>query len=172
MDCVIFLETDAKKISVASPTLGLFRKLLEQSIKWTQCMNSVMDFVQHTTDFNPEDLLTKNASYHKSCYADIGNTTKIECAKKQYLESLESGQTFVVKWKAGRPSTSTTQLEKDKPLATRSKVNIFHRKLCIICQIAKARSLTWIEFKETGIHMLKVSERLVDKSFFFVGWTP
>ena len=98
MDCVICLETDAKKISVASPTLGSFRKLLEQSAIPAQCMdNSIIDFVEHTRDFNPEDLLTMNASYHKSCYADIGNTTKIECAKKQYLESTESGQTFVVK---------------------------------------------------------------------------
>ena len=31
MDCVIYLETDAKNISVASPTLGSFLKLLEES---------------------------------------------------------------------------------------------------------------------------------------------
>ena len=37
--------------------------------------NSVMDFVERMKDPNPEDLLTKNDSYHKSCYADIGNTT-------------------------------------------------------------------------------------------------
>ena len=37
--------------------------------------NSVMDFVEHMKDPNPEDLLTKNAPNHKSCYADIGNTT-------------------------------------------------------------------------------------------------
>ena len=42
MDCVICLETDAKKISVASPTPGSFRKLLEQSTKRAQCMVIVL----------------------------------------------------------------------------------------------------------------------------------
>ena len=63
MECIICLETDAKKISVASPTLDSFLKLLEQSGQRAQIgHNSVMDFVDCTRDFNPEDLL---ASYHK-----------------------------------------------------------------------------------------------------------
>ena len=167
MECIICLETDLKKISVASPTLDSFLKLLERSRQQAQYMdNSVMDFVEHTRDLNPNDLLAKNASYHKSCYADIGNTTKIEHAKKWYCDSIESSQPSVVKRKAGRPSSSTIQVEKDEPLTTRSKVEVFDRKLCIICQTAGARSLTHVEFKGTGIHMLKVSEKLVDKSFF------
>ena len=40
--------------------------------------NSVIDFIERKRDLNPEDLLAKNTSYHKSCYADIANTTKIE----------------------------------------------------------------------------------------------
>ena len=83
-----------------------------------------MDFVEHTRDLNPEDLLAKNNSYHKSCYADIANTTKIERAKKRYRYSIEGGQPSVVKRKAGRPSSSTTQVEKDEPLTTRSKVEV------------------------------------------------
>ena len=82
-------------------------------------------------------------------------------------KSIEKSQTLVVKWKACGPSTSTTQLEKDKPLTTRSKVKIFLRKLCIVCPTTKARSLTWVEFRETEIHILKVSEKLVDKSFLW-----
>ena len=124
-----------------------------------------MDFVEHTRDLNPEDLLAKNNSYHKSCYADIANTTKIERAKKRYRYSIEGGQPSVVKRKAGRPSSSTTQVEKDEPLTTRSRIEVFDRKLCIICQTTGARSLTRVEFKETGIHIL-ISEKLVDKSFF------
>ena len=125
-----------------------------------------MDFVECTRDLNPEDLLAKSASYHKSCYADIANTTKIERAKKPYRDCTESSQPSVVTRKAGRPSSSTTKMEKDKPLTTRSKVKFFDRKLCIICQTAGARILTRVEFKETGIRMLKVLEKLVDKSFF------
>ena len=76
MECIICLETDAKKISVASPTLDLFLKLLGRSIQRAQYMDSrVMGFVEHTRDLKPEDLLAKNASYHKSYCADIANTT-------------------------------------------------------------------------------------------------
>ena len=57
-------------------------------------------------------------------------------------------------------------MEKDELLTTRSKVKVFDRKICIICQITGARSLTRVEFKETGIHMLKLSEKFVDKPFF------
>ena len=128
--------------------------------------NSVMDFVECTRDHNPEDLLAKNASYRKGCYADITNSTKIDRAKKRYRDSIESSQPSVVKQKSGRLSSSTTQVEKDEPLTTRSKVEVFDRKLCIICQTTGARNLTRVEFKETRIHMLKVSEKLVDKYFF------
>ena len=92
-----------------------------------------MDFVKSARDLNPEDLLAKNASYHKSCYACIANTTKIELARG-YHDSIESGQPSVVKQKAGRPSSSKTQVDKYEPLKTRSKVEVFDRKLCIICQ--------------------------------------
>ena len=66
----------------------------------------------------------------------------------------------MVKRKVGRPSSSTMQVEKDEPLTTRSKVKVFDRKLRIICQTIGARSLTRGEFKEIGIHMLKVLEKL------------
>ena len=98
-----------------------------------------MDFIERSRDLNPENLLAKNAPYHKSCYADISDTTKIERAKKRYRDSIESGKPSVVKQKAGRPSSSTTQAEKDEILTTRSKVKVFDRKLCIICQTTGAK---------------------------------
>ena len=88
-----------------------------------------MDFIERSRDLNPENLLARNASYHKSCYADISDTTKIERAKKRYRDSIESG----------KPSSSTTQAEKDEILTTRSKVKVFDRKLCIICQTTGAK---------------------------------
>ena len=84
----------------------------------------------------------------------------------------------MVKRKVSRPSSSTTQVGKDEPLTTRSKVKVFDRKLRIICQTIGARSLTRSEFKEIGIHTLKVLEKLtlekitrenylISLSFFF-----
>ena len=100
MEFIIFLENDAKKISVAFPTLDSFLYIFERSRQWAQYMgNSVMNFFKYTRDRNPEDLLAKNASYHISCYADIANTTKIKCGKKLYHDSIESSQPSVVKRK-------------------------------------------------------------------------
>ena len=66
MGDIICLETDAKKLSVASPALDSFPKLPEWSRQWTHYMdNSVIDFVEHARDLYPEGLLTKNASYRK-----------------------------------------------------------------------------------------------------------
>ena len=46
MECIICLETEVKKISVASLTLDSFLKLLERSRQWAQYMdNSVMGFI-------------------------------------------------------------------------------------------------------------------------------
>ena len=98
-----------------------------------------MDFIERSRDLNPENLLANNAPYHKSCYADISDTTKIERAKKRYRDSIASGKPSVVKQKAGRPSSSTTQAEEDEILTTRSKVKVFDRKLCIICQTTGAK---------------------------------
>ena len=111
MECIICLETDVKKISVASLTLDSFLKFLERSRQHAQYMDhSVMDFVERTRDLNPEDLLAKNAFYHKSCYA-----TPPKSNIQRNGDSIESGQPSVVKRKAGRPSSSTTQVEKEEP---------------------------------------------------------
>ena len=64
----------------------------------------------------------------------------------------------VAKRESGRPSSSTTQVEKEEPLTIRSKIKVFSRKLCIILQTTGA--------KKTGIHMLKVSDKLRDMPFF------
>ena len=78
------METNAKKISVASLTLDSFLKLLERSRQRAQYMdNSVIHFVERTRDLNPEGLFAKSASYPRSCYGDIANTTKIEHAKSR-----------------------------------------------------------------------------------------
>ena len=72
----------------------------------------------------------------------------------------------VAKRESSRPSSSTTQVEKEEPLTIRSKIKVFSRKLCIILQTTGASYLTHAEFKKTGIHMLKVSDKLRDMFFF------
>ena len=117
MECIIRLETDAKKISVAFPTLDSFLKLLERSRQRAQYMdNSAMDFFERTRNLNPGDLLAKNTSYHKS-YADIANTTKIERAKNCTTTSLKAANHLWLSEK--QVDLPLQQLKWKKPLTTR-----------------------------------------------------
>ena len=54
MEGIICLESDAKKISVASPTLDLFHKLLEQSRQPAQYMHNSVTW----TSLNVQEILT------------------------------------------------------------------------------------------------------------------
>ena len=49
---------------------------------------------------------------------------------------------------------------------TRSKSENFEKKLCIICQIPTEINLTRAEREDTGKHMLVISEKLPDNTFF------
>ena len=70
MESIICLETDVKKISVASPTLHSFLKLLEWSRQRPQYIdNSAMDFVERTERtrqerFLPQKLLCRHCKHH------------------------------------------------------------------------------------------------------------
>ena len=49
---------------------------------------------------------------------------------------------------------------------TRSKSENFDKKVCIICQIPTEINLTHAEREDTGKHMLVISEKLPDTTFF------
>ena len=54
MEGIICLQSDAKKISVASPTLDLFHKLLEQSRQPAEYMHNSVTW----TSLNVQEILT------------------------------------------------------------------------------------------------------------------
>ena len=56
--------------------------------------------------------------------------------------------------------------QQEEPLTTRRKSEKFDKKLCIICQIHTERNVKCAEREDTGKHMLMVSEKLPDKTFF------
>ena len=62
----------------------------------------MVELVERTKDTLPSVRAT-NSSYHKSCYAEITNISKLERARKRYRGSIDSGEASLVKRKAGRP---------------------------------------------------------------------
>ena len=55
-----------------------------------------MELVERTKDTLPSVRAT-NSSYHKSCYAEITNISKLERARKRYRDSVDSGEASLTK---------------------------------------------------------------------------
>ena len=48
-----------------------------------------------------EELFEKSILHHRDCYSEIGNMEKFERTKQRYSDSVEYGDSSVVKRKAG-----------------------------------------------------------------------
>ena len=117
------------------------------------------------TNVTPEELFEKNIVYHRGCYSETANVEKLERAKRRYSDSVEYGDSSVVKIKAGRASMSSFPNFQKETLTTRTMSSFFGKALCIICQ-CPGGVLNCVEFKATGHNMLDVSSKLPGKTFF------
>ena len=117
------------------------------------------------TNVTPEELFEKNIVYHRGCYSETANVEKLGRAKRRYSDSVEYGDSSVVKIKAGRASMSSFPNFQKETLTTRSMSSFFGKALCIICQ-CPGGVLNCVEFKATGHNMLDVSSKLPGKTFF------
>ena len=117
------------------------------------------------TNVTPEELFEKNIVYHRGCYSETANVEKLERAKRHYSDSVEYGDSSVVKIKARRPSMSSFPNFQKETLTNRSMSSFFDKALCIICQ-CPGGVLNCVAFKATGHNMLDVSSKLPGKTFF------
>ena len=101
--------------------------------------------------------------YHRKCYSDYANISKLERAKKRYNNAVEAGDSKI-KPKKGRPSLEKTSVK--EMLKTRSKSEPYIKTKCICQEDKRNEKLHQVEFKATGDRMLAVASQLVDKSCF------
>ena len=81
-----------------------------------------MNFAERTFDVSRATLIENHATYHRACYSNYTNESNIDCARKRYHEAVETGDTSVVKQKAGRSSLNNSNaLEECEGLTTRSR---------------------------------------------------
>ena len=80
-------------------------------------------------------------------------------------ETTDEGEASKIKRKAGRPSLSSSHQTSDG-LTTRSNSEPYLKEPCIISQVPGG-SLSKVEVKANGEHMLEVSKKLQDKGFFW-----
>ena len=165
MGCIICQQNGQTDL-VDKPSKESFEKLLKMTrerVEHKDCQ--AMDFVKRTANHTAEKLISDNATYHKKCYANFANTGKVERARKCFSDSIEKGESSVIKRKAGGPSLSGITVSNKEALITRSKVITYDKILCIICQETGGK-LQLVQTKETGKSMFSMSEKFSDKGFF------
>ena len=89
---------------VDKPTESSYETLLEGTReRHRQRDQAVASFVERTVDVSPATLIENHATYHRVCYSNYTDKSKIDRAKKQYHEAVETGDTSAIKQKTGRP---------------------------------------------------------------------
>ena len=82
----------------------------------------VIHFVERTNNVICEELLKRKVVYHEGFYSPFSKTYSLNCAKKQFLTSIDTGESSIMKRTQGKLSKAanndTTQREK---LATQSQ---------------------------------------------------
>ena len=136
MECTICLEKGDKKSFVQKPSLVTLANLLERKRERAQFKDcSVLDFVERLESNTSEQLFERKINYHDKCYSSLANVNKLDHARKCFAESINTGESSVVKRKKGRPSLTgeTTGIDNKLP-RTRPKAEQCDKTMCIICQ--------------------------------------
>ena len=101
-ECIICEGVCGKLVD--KPTESSYETLLEGTReRHRQRDQAVANFVERTVDVSPATLIENHATYHRVCYSNYTDKSKIDRTKKQYHEAVETGDTSTIKQKAGRP---------------------------------------------------------------------
>ena len=125
-----------------------------------------MDFVERLESTTAEELFERKVNYHDKCYSSFASVNKLDRARKRFAESINIGESSVVKRKKGWPSLTGETTDNDNKIPrTRSKAEKYDKTMCIICQKPDGHTCK-VAFKETGKTVLSVAQKLSDKTFF------
>ena len=94
---------------VKKPTESSFETLLERTRKrYRYEYQDIANFAERTVDVSPATLIENYATYHRLCYSSYTNKSHIGRARKRYHQAVETGDTSVIKRKAGRPTLNSS----------------------------------------------------------------
>ena len=131
--CLICQEQSIIKV-IKNPNNESLKKLLSLSRERAEYGHTkVFEFVERSKNVCADDLPNNKACYHKKCYSEFTNTEKRNRTIQRYTDALEQGQATIVKRKAGRPSSSTLEIE-NEVRQLRSQSIQYNEDFRIICQ--------------------------------------
>ena len=142
MECIVCLEKSDKKSFVQKPSLIALVNLLERTRERAQFKDcSVLDFAELLESTTAEGLFKRKVNYHDKCYSTFANANKLDRARKRFAESINIGESSVVKRKKGRPPLAGETTDNNNELPrTGSKTEQYDKTMCIICQKPDGRT--------------------------------
>ena len=167
--CVICQSTSKAYSVVKQPKLESVNRLLEScKIRHENHDSSVTDLFDIIETITAPEFIEKHFTYHRECYDRLTNIKTIEQVVKRYEAAIQTASSNVISRTPGRPSNDQSNKLSEEVQFTpnrRSNVPIFDKNSFIICQTAGVK-MHKVEFFQTGQNMLKVAEKLEDKSFY------
>lgn len=163
--CIICQEETSSKTVVKEPKADSKKKLVS-------CVKERAGYGEEKMNWCSQrlDLLTmaeKQFKYHKECYKEITNKTKIKRVKQRYETlSSQSNSTVTDEQCQERQDEQQQHEERDTETKTlRSQGAIFKKDRCIICQ-QEDGVIHKVAYMATGSKMLAVAKKMQDKSLF------
>ena len=164
--CII-CQKDLNKPVIKRPSLQTIKNVISLSNERSNYGDSsVNDFVKLVSNITPTENFELQGFYHKHYYADFGNVEKRNGALLRYEEAIAKKSSEVTSRQPGRPQMDNSKNEQPSSKRTLwSESTTYKRELCIICQQPGGVCRT-VAFLQTGQSMLKVAQKLMDKSFY------
>lgn len=146
---------------VVQPSLPSVEKLMNSAE--LRCSYGEAQFValkDRISGLSASELLQKSVSYHKTCYKDLTNKTRIERAKVRYskvgLQVSGSAQDVKIKRK-GRPKAG---ISSQSVLPRRiSRCLTFDKDMCVMCQEQKDEKLHNVSTQNMGEQLKDIGQR-------------
>ena len=155
--------------SVANPRLDSIENVLSLSRERLEYGDTdVTGFVQRTINETAAIITECNGSYHRSCYKEFANRSKLERVINRYEKAVHNKNPSLSQNKVGRPSLgpiSSPINESDNSRTLRSSAGKFDKTMCIFRQKPGGK-LNEVQYIATGKLMMSVAKTHDDDSVF------
>ena len=167
--CIICEQKKTTEDLVANPRLDSIENVLSLSRERLEYGDTdVTGFVQRTINETAAIITECNGSYHRSCYKEFANKSKLERVINRYEKAVHNKNPSLSQYKVGRPSLgpiSSPVNESDNSRTLRSSAGKFDKTMCIFCQKPGGK-LNEVQYIATGKLMLSVAKTHDDDSVF------
>ena len=145
--------SDHYKVYLFNPSMVSLAKLIDCiKIRHGNGELEFSELYKEVKDLSAHDLLLRNVTYQKQCYASLTNKNLIERGKNRYGKGkMLSSVSIIVNKSTGRPNK---QISTEEDELRTSRDVLFDKYLCLFCQERK-KDTTFLRDDKYGISVFK-----------------